>query len=299
MSNPLISVVLPVFNGEKFLAESIKSVIDQTFSDFEFLIINDGSTDSSLKIIKSFMIKDSRISVISRGNKGLIASLNEGIALSRGKYIARMDADDISLPKRFEMQLKEIKNKSLDICGCHFIVVNDDGKYYDTRMVSTTSDLTSITLLGTVPFAHGSVMFSKGFYNENKLSYGNTPYIKAEDYALWVDFFELGAKFGNVDMFLFKYRDVADSLSKNKCNSQDAKEISKKYLKKNKHIITKNIYNIKIYDFNSYELEQISYAIWLNFFSVGILNSLKKIRTIPIKPNLIGFLRAVKYLISF
>ena len=96
----LISVILPVYNGEKYLKESIESILNQTYTNFEFIIIDDGSKDSSLEIIKEYEKEDERIIVISRENKGLVASLNEGIATAKGKYIARMDADDVSLSER-------------------------------------------------------------------------------------------------------------------------------------------------------------------------------------------------------
>ena len=97
MNNPLVSVVMSVYNSEKYLKEAIESILNQTYTNFEFIIVNDGSTDSSLDIIQEYMKKDERIVLISRDNKGLPYSLNEGIEKAKGKYIARMDADDISL----------------------------------------------------------------------------------------------------------------------------------------------------------------------------------------------------------
>ena len=106
---PLITVLMPVYNGEKYLQQAIESILKQTFTDFEFLIINDGSTDNSENIILSY--DDSRIRYIkNEENLRLIRTLNKGIELAKGKYIARMDCDDISLPYRFEKQLKEFQN---------------------------------------------------------------------------------------------------------------------------------------------------------------------------------------------
>ena len=115
--NPKISVVMSVYNGQDYLDEAIQSILKQTYKDFEFIIINDGSIDKSLEIIEKYKQQDERIVLISRENKGLIASLNEGIEKARGKYIARMDADDISLPNRFEEQLKIMENDK-EIVGC-------------------------------------------------------------------------------------------------------------------------------------------------------------------------------------
>jgi len=100
---PKVTVLMPVYNAEKYLKEAIGSILGQSFSDFEFLIINDGSTDSSVKIIKSY--DDPRIRFIANEkNLGVIPTLNKGFALAQGEFIARMDADDISLPKRLELQ---------------------------------------------------------------------------------------------------------------------------------------------------------------------------------------------------
>ena len=115
---PEITVLMPVFNGEKFIRESIASILNQTFPDFEFLIINDGSTDHSLAIIEEYARCDARIRIISRENKGLAATLNEGIDLARGDYIARMDCDDISYPRRLERQLQYMRaHPDCVLCG--------------------------------------------------------------------------------------------------------------------------------------------------------------------------------------
>ncbi|WP_244834814.1 glycosyltransferase family 2 protein [Clostridium sp. BJN0001] len=108
-----VSVIMPVFNAEKYLEESIKSVLNQTYKNFEFIIINDGSTDSSLSIINKFKSMDNRIRVIDQKNNGIVYSLNKGISTAKGKYIARMDADDISLPNRIKNQVKYMETNQL------------------------------------------------------------------------------------------------------------------------------------------------------------------------------------------
>ena len=95
---PAITVLMPVFNGGRFIGEAIESILGQTFTDFELLVINDGSTDDSLAVIGEYAARDRRIRVVSRENRGLVATLNEGLGLARGAYLARMDCDDISLP---------------------------------------------------------------------------------------------------------------------------------------------------------------------------------------------------------
>ena len=114
---PTISVVLPVHNGAKYISEALDSILCQTYSDFEFIIIDDGSMDDTYEILQRYQAMDNRINIVSRKNKGLIETLNEGVDLARGKWLARMDSDDIALPYRFERQLKMLESMGADICG--------------------------------------------------------------------------------------------------------------------------------------------------------------------------------------
>jgi glycosyltransferase involved in cell wall biosynthesis len=103
--SPPITVLLAVYNGQTYLREAVESVLSQTFTDFEFLIIDDGSTDQTLPILREYEKLDGRIRLVTRPNKGLTNTLNEGLSLARGEFLARMDADDICMPRRFERQL--------------------------------------------------------------------------------------------------------------------------------------------------------------------------------------------------
>ena len=117
MKSPQISVVMPAYNAEKYITEAIDSILFQTFKDFEFIIINDASTDSTKDIIESY--KDPRIKLVNNEqNKGVAKSLNIGISVACGKYIARMDADDIALPERFQKQFDFMEqHPNIDVCG--------------------------------------------------------------------------------------------------------------------------------------------------------------------------------------
>lgn len=124
---PLASVVLPVYNGERYLAEAIDSILAQTWRDFELLLLDDGSQDQTWPIIESYCAKDKRCRGISRENRGLVATLNEGIALSRGEFLLRMDADDIALPQRFEQQIRYLQeNPECVALGCRFILIDPE-----------------------------------------------------------------------------------------------------------------------------------------------------------------------------
>ena len=129
MSSPSISVVMPVFNNEQYLKESIESVLRQTYDNYEFIIINDGSTDSSKKIIEKFKQDDDRIILLTQKNLGITKSLNRAIKYSNGDYIARMDADDICDPKRFELQIQHMKkNPNIDIVGSMVSLISKKGE---------------------------------------------------------------------------------------------------------------------------------------------------------------------------
>ena len=126
--SPLISVCMPVYNAERYVSEAIESVLSQTFKDFEFLILDDGSTDGSLAILKGYAERDPRIRLTSRPNKGLAPTLNELMNQARGEFVARMDADDISLPERLERQADYLRNHpDCVIVGCHALVIDSDG----------------------------------------------------------------------------------------------------------------------------------------------------------------------------
>ena len=126
---PAVSVIMSVYNGEAYLDASIRSILSQTFTDFEFIIVDDGSVDNTLKIITRHAENDRRIVLSSRENKGLIASLNEAAELSSGDFLARMDADDIAFPNRFEQQIEAFeRNGNCIALGTFANEINADGK---------------------------------------------------------------------------------------------------------------------------------------------------------------------------
>ncbi len=129
-----LSVIMPVYNAEIYLASAIRSVLYQTFTDFELIIVNDGSVDGSLAIMQEFARQDDRIIIISRENKGLVVSLNEAISVSKGEYIARMDADDICYAERFEKQIAYLdSHPRIDLAGTRFELLYEKDIDEDTR----------------------------------------------------------------------------------------------------------------------------------------------------------------------
>jgi glycosyltransferase involved in cell wall biosynthesis len=200
-TTPLISVAMPVYNGEKYLAEAVDSILAQTFTDFELIIIDDGSTDNSLSVLQAYQKRDSRIRLISRENKNLVATLNEIIDLARGKWVARMDQDDIALPQRFERQLEWLYSTSADISGSW---VQRFGTS-DRRVVrlSQTDEAVKMEMLFCSPFVHPSVMMRTLLIK--RLRYKSL-WEKAEDYDLWERAAEAGWKMTNAPEVLLLYR---------------------------------------------------------------------------------------------
>ncbi|HEY9660554.1 MAG TPA: glycosyltransferase, partial [Allocoleopsis sp.] len=129
-SPPQISVLMAVYNGSRYVAEAIESILNQTFTDFEFLIIEDGSTDNTVQILQDYANRDPRIKLIqNEQNIGLTKSLNKGLKLAQGKYIARQDADDVSLPHRFEQQIAVFaQNPAAVLVSCSLELIDATGK---------------------------------------------------------------------------------------------------------------------------------------------------------------------------
>ncbi|MFY0750717.1 glycosyltransferase family 2 protein [Pseudomonas sp. NFX5] len=198
---PLISVILPVYNGAAHLASAIDSVLNQTVSNFELIIIDDGSTDNSLSILREYEKIDRRIRLSSRVNAGLANTLNESIALATGTWIARMDQDDIAISTRFEKQLEYLNYSGADIVGSW---VKRFGTT-DKRIVKLpeSDSAIKIALLFISPFAHPTVMMRADFVK--RLQYRHK-WDKAEDYDLWVRAAICGWKMANVPEVLLKYR---------------------------------------------------------------------------------------------
>ncbi|MDP3557264.1 MAG: glycosyltransferase family 2 protein [Bacteroidota bacterium] len=209
---PAVSVVMSVYNGGNYLQEAIESILKQRFIDFEFIIINDGSTDASENIIKLF--NDGRIVYVNNeSNIGLIDSLNKGLKIAKGKYIARMDADDIALDDRLELQVQKfIENPKAIVVGSDYYLLSGTKLSYIKN--TNDSDYNKAVLFFSPCFCHPTVMM-KNVFNEKNIFY-DREYKHAEDYKLWTDLFALG-EFLNVDRALLKYRSHDTQISnKNK-----------------------------------------------------------------------------------
>ena len=128
LKNPAISVVLPVYNAEAYVREAVESILEQSFADFELIIINDGSTDGSGSILRELAARDARIVLIERPNDGYVSALNKGIKIARADFIARMDADDVAMPERFALQhARMVYKPELAVLGSFIRVMDKTG----------------------------------------------------------------------------------------------------------------------------------------------------------------------------
>lgn len=198
----ITSVIMPLYDAQKFLQQAIESILNQTHTDFELLIINDGSTDSSLEIIHHYAARDARIRVVSRENKGLIYSLNEGIGLAKGKYIARMDADDLCHPTRLEKQIALLEQHSdIGVVGTHANLVSNTHSRPWPFFNQHHHDIVALLPFHS-PFIHPSVVFRRELLGEQPY---NADYPHAEDFKLWTTLAGK-TKFANIPEVLYDYR---------------------------------------------------------------------------------------------
>lgn len=181
---PRVSFLMAVYDGEMYLDEAIQSVLNQTFTDFEFIVINDGSIDGTSQIIERYRRLDSRIRAYEQANRGLVVALNRGLELARGEYVARMDADDISLPERVAKQVAFMDaHPEVGICGT-WIETFGSGEVVVRRYPADDATIRSWLLFESV-LAHPSIMMRRELLVKTGLSY-DAGSAHAEDYDLWV-----------------------------------------------------------------------------------------------------------------
>ncbi len=200
-SAPLVSILMPVYNAAPYVKEAIESILTQTFTNFELLVFNDGSTDNSSEVIRA--IDDKRITLFDyKENSGYVAHLNEGLRIARGQYIARMDADDIAFPDRLAKQVALLANEpAIGLCGTGY-------QMFGTldRVIQLPSDDKQIRefMLEHSPMGHPTVMFSKTVIAQHNLAYDKA-FMPAEDYKMWYDFSRV-SQLKNLPDILLHYR---------------------------------------------------------------------------------------------
>lgn len=198
-----VAILMPVYNGEKYLNEAIESILNQTYKEFDFLIINDGSSDRTEEIIKSY--NDKRIIYIeNEKNIGIVKTLNKGLDLIKSKYIVRMDADDISSSKRVEKQVKFMdKNMDISVSGTSILLFNREGRVWKNKVRQDPTQVKTQLLFNNA-LMHPSVIIRKSTLLEGNYKYDEED-CSVEDFGLWQKI-SFTYKLSNIPEVLLKYR---------------------------------------------------------------------------------------------
>lgn len=208
-----VSVVMSVYNGERFLRQAIDSILNQTFPDFEFIIVDDGSTDGTAEILSSYAKAAPRLRVVTQQNRGLIKSLNRAIGMARGEYIARMDADDVSMPERLVVQVRWLDmHPQIAVLGTRYDEIDENSRVVrrGNRYIGSATVERALLQGNSSVFCHGSVMFRRmcfehvGGYREQ--------FRHTEDYDLWLRMAE-HYELDNIGETLYQHRLRLDSVS--------------------------------------------------------------------------------------
>tara|TARA_R110001583_G_scaffold192819_1_gene359887 strand:+ start:3881 stop:4795 length:915 start_codon:yes stop_codon:yes gene_type:complete len=233
-NKPVISVVIPVYNAERYILEALRSVCDQTYQNLEIIVLDDGSTDRSKELIKS--VEDERIRLVSRENRGLIATLNEGISLSSGDYIARMDADDICLANRFARQLEYLQSQTkVGVVFTGIEYINANGDVMRKKVSNETRTIESVELLFACPVCHPTAMFNMRVLAKSDIQY-DPAFDKTEDFELWTRLSNI-TQIGILSEALFQYRIHSESITSK--NSTEQRKTASKAIMKNLSLIDK------------------------------------------------------------
>lgn len=274
-----ITVIMPVYNGEKYIALSIKSILSQSFKNFEFIIIDDGSNDNTLQIIEKFSFIDKRIILIKNQHEGIAKAINKGLSLSKGKFIARMDSDDYSYPERLESQINFLKkNKETILIGSNYYL---NYSYLKIKKISlNNSNACKLALIFFNPFAHPTIFFNKSLINTIGMYNENNKY--SEDYDYWSRI-AFKYKVNNINNFNLSYRITNQQITK-KNNFDDIVEeifnIQNTYLRNNDiqlDIDEQKNHKIllKLENFTKFEME-LSKILQIEKYLIKLKNKLVK-----------------------
>lgn len=249
---PVVSVLMPVFNGEKYLREAIESILMQSYHDYEFIIINDGSTDQSEAIIQSFT--DPRIRYFNNGkNIGLTPSLNKGVLLAKGTYLARMDCDDISLPDRLKVEVEFLKNNPDYVLVCTQIELIDEqgvsAGFWEEDIKTKNHAEIKATLPRSNCIAHPTVLIKTNIAKE--YLYSQKQYI-SEDWDLWMRLASDKRKLGKINKAYLQYRIHPASFT----HQNNAKGVLRKIIRVQSNFIFDKFSKGKI---NSFDLSVLLY----------------------------------------
>lgn len=224
---PLVSVIMPAYNGEKYIREAIESVLSQTYERFELIIVDDASLDSTLSIIQEF--KDKRVSLLLNSeNRGIAYSTNLGIDHSKGKYIALLDDDDIATPRRLEFQVEFMENHDeIDILGGRSAYIDQEGNFlkYDAEPIRNPKRIKANLLFYNKKFANGTAMIRKSFIEKNNLRYQDNCY-GMQDFKFYIDSSKVGM-ITSIDRLLHLRRrhDEEETVRQHKIHKKERAEL--------------------------------------------------------------------------
>jgi glycosyltransferase involved in cell wall biosynthesis len=210
VSVPVVSVVMPVRDEERYVGAAVRSIFEQTLGDLELIVVDDGSTDDTSDVLAALAQDDPRLIVVRREGEGIVAALNAGVAHARGRYLARMDGDDISMPARLERQVEELDSRPrLGVLGTRVRYIDGEGKAIGSWDVPVGAALVRWSLAFGTPLAHPSVVIRRDLL-------AAAPYTDAaphaEDYDLWVRLAALG-ELDNLRATLLERRVHGESVS--------------------------------------------------------------------------------------
>ena len=212
--NPKVSIIMGIYNCEKTLDESIKSIINQTYRNWELIMCDDGSTDNTYQIAKSYSEKYSNIILIQNEcNKGLNYTLNHCLKYVKGKYIARQDGDDLSLPTRFEEQVNILENSNYGVVSSAMIYFDEQGEWGQGNPVQVP---TKFDFIGGSPICHAPCMVRKEIFDEVKGYSESKLLLRVEDYHLWFKIYAKGYNAYNIKEPLYKMFDGRDAFNRRK-----------------------------------------------------------------------------------
>jgi len=216
---PLISVVMSVYNSDPFLSEAIESILHQTLQDFEFIIVDDGSTDDGLSILKSYT--DPRIRIIENKHD-YIDSLNKGLNAARGTYIAHMDSDDISSPERLSMQYSFMESHpEIALCGSWHNIFGVGHPTTYRAFPCKYNEIVLNIIHGENPMSHPTVCIRREFLIAHQLQYSQDS-IYAEDFRLWVEIIKAGGRVENLPVCIHSYRQSDTQLIRTRSKEMSA-----------------------------------------------------------------------------
>lgn len=208
-----VSIIMGIYNCEKTLSDCIDSLLNQTYTNWELIMCDDSSTDCTYKIAKRYVEKYNNIVLLrNKTNKKLSATLNKCLEVAKGEYVARMDADDISLPTRLEKQVEFLdNNKEYSVVGCNRIIFDDNG---NERVYVSEEMPNKYSLLNGVPFAHPTIMMRKNVYDKLNGYTVSSRTVRGQDLDLWYRFYKNNFKGYNIQEPLYRYRENLNDYKK-------------------------------------------------------------------------------------